>query len=218
MDVRIAMLLVAQSVAAVQLPLRSRARAVRMDSAFPEGFLESFSSSMKQMKDAQAAKAGARAVAHQRAIEKMKQTQTQTQAQTQAADLRVAQVSHVMMRTDEAACAIRTKGECYELLCEWKKVIEAAADPAERLERFEICARERSECSTKDVAGALGTVNRGSLYPEFDDLAFAEDAEPGAVYGPVETRQGLHLMYLHSCRVPEGKGAVLAESPASNRE
>ena len=61
----------------------------------------------------------------------------------QLQDQRVAQISHVMLRTDPAALNVRTKGECYELLSTWKETI--ADDP----ERFAQCARERSECASK---------------------------------------------------------------------
>ena len=40
----------------------------------------------------------------------------------QMSDQRVAQISHVMLRTDRAALAQRTKGECHELLTQWKAV------------------------------------------------------------------------------------------------
>jgi parvulin-like peptidyl-prolyl isomerase len=33
---------------------------------------------------------------------------------------------------------------------------------------------------------------------QFCDIAFVEEA--GRVYGPIETKDGMHLLYLHSCR------------------
>ena len=118
----------------------------------------------------------------------------------QMVDQRVARVSHVMLRTDEAALNLRTAGECYELLTGWKEVICDASREGTILERFETCARERSECASKDKSGDLGFVTRGKLSKEFDTVIFKE--EPGNVYGPIQTRQGLHLLYLHSCREP----------------
>ena len=114
----------------------------------------------------------------------------------QMSDQRVAKISHVMLRTDEAALAVRTKGECYELLSAWKDVIQDDA------ERFATCARERSECASKRDGGDLGWKTRGSLSKAFNDIAFVE--EPGRVYGPIETEQGLHLLFLHFCGEPEG--------------
>lgn len=117
----------------------------------------------------------------------------------QMGDSRTAHLSHVMLRTDEAALNYRTRGECYELLSVWKERIDGD------LEKFEICARERSECASRDRGGDLGVVTpltRGQLAREFTDVVFLDDgemAEPG-VYGPIETKQGLHLVYVHSSR------------------
>jgi len=110
----------------------------------------------------------------------------------QMSDQRVAQISHVMLRTDPAALAQRTKGECFELLSTWKEVI--GDDP----ERFALCASERSECASKSRGGALGYNSRAQMSKQFNDIAFVEEA--GRVYGPIETKDGLHLIYLHSCR------------------
>jgi hypothetical protein len=115
----------------------------------------------------------------------------------QMSDQRVARLSHVMLRTDPAALNVRTKGEAYELLSAWAEVI------GDDEERFARCARERSECQSKDKGGDLGYKTRASLNREFCDVAFGE--EPGKVYGPLETESGLHLIYLHSCREPEGQ-------------
>ena len=103
-----------------------------------------------------------------------------------------AQISHVMLRTDPAALGQRTKGECNELLTEWKGTI------ADDLERFARCARERSECVSKSRGGDLGFKTRAQMSKQFCDIAFVE--EPGRVYGPIETKDSMHLMYLHSCR------------------
>ena len=93
----------------------------------------------------------------------------------QMSDQRVARISHVMLRTDPAALAQRTKGECNELLTQWKAVIghpnpspHPNPDPnptpnpnpnpdaspnqgviGDDLELFARCARERSECVSR---------------------------------------------------------------------
>mmetsp|Transcript_11790 Transcript_11790/g.30265 ORF Transcript_11790/g.30265 Transcript_11790/m.30265 type:complete len:176 (-) Transcript_11790:261-788(-) len=120
----------------------------------------------------------------------------------QIADQRVAQISHVMLRTDEQALNIRTKGECYELLSSWKEVIEDESQEGTVLERFQICARERSECASKAKDGMLGFKMRGQVSTEFAEVCFDNDAVPGTVYGPVLTEAGLHLVYLHSLKAP----------------
>ena len=102
-----------------------------------------------------------------------------------------------MLRTDEAALNFRTRGECYELLSAWKERIDN--DP----EKFDILVRERSECASRDRGGDLGVVTpltRGRLAREFTDVVFLDDgevAQPG-VYGPIETSQGLHLVYVQN--------------------
>ena len=99
-------------------------------------------------------------------------------------------VSHVMLRTDEAALEYRTKGECYELLCGWKERIDDDA------EMFRILSSERSECASRSRGGDLGFKTRAQLSAEFADVVFAEAAE-GKVHGPVVTNEGLHLLYVH---------------------
>ena len=47
-------------------------------------------------------------------------------------------------------------------------------------------------------AGDLGFKTRAQLSKQFCDIAFVE--ESGHVYGPIETKDGMHLLYLHSCR------------------
>merc|ERR1719321_1758587 len=79
-------------------------------------------------------------------------------------------IAHVMLRTDEEALNYRTRVECYELLSVWKERIDG--DP----EKFDICARERSECASRDRGGDLGFVTpltRGSLSAAFRDVVFA---------------------------------------------
>ena len=121
----------------------------------------------------------------------------------QLSDQRVASVSHVMLRTDPAACALRTKGEAYELLSAYKETIKEGSDEAEREERFRICAAERSECASKDkpAAGDLGFVTRGKLASTFDEVIFT-DGECPRVEGPIETKDGLHLVFVKTCREP----------------
>lgn len=122
----------------------------------------------------------------------------------QMTDQRVVRISHVMLRADPSALNVRTKGECYELLSAWKEVICDDSREGTILERFEICARERSECASKDKSGELGYFTRGKLSKEFAEVCFSE--EPGNVYGPIVTDGGMHLLFLHSCREPDTSG------------
>ena len=106
-------------------------------------------------------------------------------------------ISHVMLRTDEAARNYRTRGECYELLSVWKERIDGDED------KFSICAQERSECQSRSRGGELGFItqlSRDRMSSAFSSVVFQKDgtvADPGC-YGPVESDQGLHLVFVHA--------------------
>ena len=52
------------------------------------------------------------------------------------------------------------------------------------------------------------------LPPQLDDVVFVKDPVPG-VKGPLVSRQGLHLVYLHSCGEPMGRTEALFSPPPS---
>lgn len=76
----------------------------------------------------------------------------------------------------------------------WK--VEIGDDEA----KFAEIARTHSVCPSRQKGGDLGFFTRGKMVKEFDNVVFSE--EPGAVYGPVRSDFGHHLIYLHSCRTP----------------
>lgn len=57
---------------------------------------------------------------------------------------------------------------------------------------FEDAAKEYSTCPSKDRGGDLGQFARGSMVPEFEEVAFASDL--GLVDKPVKTEFGYHLI------------------------
>lgn len=57
---------------------------------------------------------------------------------------------------------------------------------------FEEAASEYSECPSKDRGGELGEFTRGSMVPEFEEVAFA--SEVGLVGKPVKTEFGYHII------------------------
>ena len=63
-----------------------------------------------------------------------------------------------------------------------------------------LCAYQPRACRACRVinAGDLGFKTRAQMSKQFCDIAFVEEA--GRVYGPIETKDGMHLLYLHSCR------------------
>jgi peptidyl-prolyl cis-trans isomerase C len=107
-----------------------------------------------------------------------------------------AHASHILLKaTDEAAAA---------RLAALK--LEIADDPAQ----FARSAREHSECPSGARGGSLSFFARGKMVDEFDELVFSQPV--GAVYGPLRTSSGLHLIFLHA-RI-DAAGSVGPRLPA----
>ena len=90
-----------------------------------------------------------------------------------------ASARHILVPTEE---------KCLEL----KAQIEGGA-------AFADLAKEHSTCPSGARGGDLGSFGPGQMVKEFDTVVFTEP--PGAVYGPVRTDFGNHLIFVHSCRV-----------------
>ena len=124
----------------------------------------------------------------------------------QMRDQRVAHVSHIQLEASNA-----NMGQ----LVAWKEKI------GNDEEAFASIATQHSACRSAAKGGDLGYLTRGERAPrappppghathppprpragrlskEFDDVIFEE--QPGAVYGPIRTQFGLHLIFVHSCR------------------
>ena len=69
-----------------------------------------------------------------------------------------------------------------------------------------------------EKGGDLGYCTRLKQLPrQIDDVVFVKEPVPG-VYGPIGTKQGLHLVYLHSCGEPMGRTEALFDPPNSLKE
>merc|ERR1719240_2112090 len=100
-------------------------------------------------------------------------------------DFRVARASHILLKGyDESTL---------QQLEAWKA--EIGDDP----DRFAEIASVHSLCPSRRKGGDLGYFTRGKMVREFDTVVFTQP--PGAVYGPVRTDFGNHLIYVHSCRM-----------------
>ena len=99
-------------------------------------------------------------------------------------DYRVARASHILLKGYEP--------QTVQQLEEWKQ--EIADDP----DKFAEIASAHSLCPSRSKGGDLGFFTRGKMVRDFDTVVFTEP--PGAVYGPVRTDFGLHLIFVHSCR------------------
>merc|ERR1712146_602247 len=74
--------------------------------------------------------------------------------------------------------------------------------------KFEEVAKRDSECEkTSAEGGMLGIFPRGRLGMKWDYEVFKEDVPPGdgVVRGPVMDKEGLHLLYVHTCWEPKGE-------------
>ena len=112
----------------------------------------------------------------------------------QMQDQRVAGVSHILLAPGKCTLPLE---EAKELMRTWKAEIGGDA------EKFAEKAKAESHCPTGARGGDLGFLVRGKCCEAFDDVIFKE--APGATYGPIVSKAGLSLIYLHSCREP-GKG------------
>ena len=83
-------------------------------------------------------------------------------------------------------------------LAAWKAEIEGRQEAPAAAAAFAAIAREHSQCPSSARGGHLGSFIPGKMVAEFDAVVFAE--APGAVYGPVVTTSGAHLIFLHSRR------------------
>ena len=99
-------------------------------------------------------------------------------------DFRVARASHILLKTYDDTTV--------QKLEEWKE--EIGDDEA----KFAEIASVHSLCPSRRKGGDLGFFTRGKMVREFDSVVFNE--KPGAVYGPVRTDFGMHLIFVHSCR------------------
>ncbi len=68
---------------------------------------------------------------------------------------------------------------------------------------FTRLAAENSECPTAMNGGEVGTVTKGQLYPEIDDVLFMMNE--GDFAGPIETEVGFHII---KCEGIEPSGQV----------
>lgn len=80
-----------------------------------------------------------------------------------------------------------------------------AREIAEKLRKkphkFADLALKHSECPTALQGGVLGTVSRGTLYPELDEVLFS--LKPGEVSDAVKSEIGFHVLMCKSIQKPE---------------
>jgi len=121
----------------------------------------------------------------------------------QMIDQRVAAVSQILMKPGGPM----TIEQAYAQFDAWKQQI--GDDP----DTFERVAQEHSE---DDQGGKKFFATRlKQLPPQLDDVIFVDDPQPG-VYGPIASKQGLHLIYLHYCGDPTKMGGLAIFDPPNS--
>lgn len=102
-------------------------------------------------------------------------------------------VRHILLTVNDA---FAENSECHAL--ERMRVIEQRL--RRKPERFAEQAQKHSECPTAMHGGLVGTVERGKLFPELDEVLF--DMACGEVSAPVRTELGFHLLYCEEIQPP----------------
>ncbi len=83
-----------------------------------------------------------------------------------------ARASHILVKTENEA----------------NNILKRLADG----EEFAVVAKRFSSCPSKKNGGDLGWFGKGQMVPEFEKVAFENDA--GKVVGPVKTQFGYHVI------------------------
>ncbi len=100
-------------------------------------------------------------------------------------DQRVAGASHILLAPGKCTLPL---DEAKALMETWKKEIMASGSIEES---FAEKAKAESHCPTATNGGSLGFVVRSACSEDFNKILFEQ--EPGAVYGPLVTKAGIHV-------------------------
>lgn len=101
----------------------------------------------------------------------------------------IAHASHILCGTGDAG-----KRKCQD----YAEMLTPYQDSAHTLERaFAELAKRYSECPTGSDGGDLGYFPRGEMSRDFESVVFDSKTPLDAVVGPVETRNGWHVMLVH---------------------
>lgn len=101
----------------------------------------------------------------------------------------IAHVSHILCGSGD-----RGKQKCQD----YAEMLTPHADDARMLDHaFAALARRYSECPTGSDGGDLGYFPRGEMAKDFENVVFDSKTPEETVVGPVETRNGWHVMLIH---------------------
>ena len=128
--------------------------------------------------------------------EAAEQTRARAMAKRRAEEVPLGKVAqakaqHILLKVSETASFETIE----KRLAGWKAIIEDA--PYHNQEHdFGELAKAHSECPSASRGGSLGFFPKGKMVDEFDRVCFEEKTR--AIYGPVRTATGAHLIFLHA--------------------
>jgi len=99
-----------------------------------------------------------------------------------------ARASHILVRTEDEA----------------NRILKRINDG----EDFAAVAKRFSSCPSRKNGGDLGWFGKGQMVPEFENVAFGNDA--GKVVGPVKTQFGYHVIQRLAVKDPAAKDTLHA--------
>ena len=160
---------------------------------FPDGGdLKLPQQSLDGLRANQKAKAAAEEQLKKEAVELQRvRAMAQRRAEEPVGKVAQAKASHILLN----ATAERSFEENEKRLAGWKAILEDA--PYHNQEHdFGELAKAHSDCPSGARGGALGFFPKGKMVEEFDAVCFEQKTK--AIYGPVRTATGSHLIFLHA--------------------
>ena len=101
----------------------------------------------------------------------------------------IAHVSHILCGTGMSG-----RNKCHDYV----EMLTPFVDAASTLERaFAELARRYSECPTGAEGGDLGYFPRGEMAKDFEKVVFDSSTPVDEVVGPLETKNGWHVVLIH---------------------
>jgi len=159
----------------------------------PEGAeVSTLKVAVDQLKAQQEARKAEEAQAKKEAMEQQRaRAMAKRRAEEPAGKVAQAKASHILLNVSP-----ETSYEVIEKkLSAWKAEIEDAPYHFQ-IDRFAEKAKQHSDCPSSARGGNLGFFPKGKMVEEFDAIAF--EKKVGAIYGPVRTATGSHLIFLHT--------------------
>ena len=143
----------------------------------------------------QSAKSAASAALKKEEMEQQRARAMAKRRLEESANAKVSQAkaSHILLNVSEDA----SFDDIEKKLAGWKAILEDA--PYHNQEHdFAQLAKAHSQCPSASRGGALGFFPKGKMVEEFDAVYFEKTNKTKAIYGPVRTATGAHLIFLHS--------------------